>query len=75
MSDAVEKFLFSRKEAAFSLGLSTRSVDYLIETKKLETRRIGAKVLVTRESLRLYARGNHPEAIRPAKNVELEKAA
>jgi hypothetical protein len=38
-------------------------------------RRIGAKVLVTRESLRLYARGNHPEAIRPSKIVELAKAA
>jgi hypothetical protein len=75
MSDATEKFLFTRKEAAFSLGLSPRSVDYLIEGKKLETRRIGAKVLVTRESLRLYARSNHPEAIRPSKAIELDKAA
>ena len=79
MSDVVEKFLFTRKEAAYSLGLSPRSVDYLIQAKKLETRRIGSKVLVTRESLRLYARGNHPEAIRPTNDArdqrELRDAA
>ena len=60
---AIEKFLFSRKEAAYSLGISTRSVDYLITRKELDTRRIGAKVLITRESLRRFATGNHPEAV------------
>jgi excisionase family DNA binding protein len=67
MNETVEKFLFTRKEAAYSLGLSPRSVDYLIQAKKLETRRIGTKVLVTRESLRRFATGNHAEAIRPPK--------
>ena len=52
----VEKFLFARKEAAFSLGMSIRSVDYLIAKEDLLIRRIGKKVLVTRESLRLFAR-------------------
>ena len=61
----VEKFLFNRREAALSLGISIRSVDYLISGGKLETRRIGAKVLVTRESLRLFARGHHTDPIRP----------
>lgn len=61
----VEKFLFSRREGALSLGISTRSIDYLIAGKKLDTRRIGSKVLITRESLRRFAAGNHPEAIRP----------
>jgi hypothetical protein len=59
----VEKFLFARKEAAYSIGVSVRSVDYLIAKGDLATRRIGKKVLVTRESLRLFARGNHPEPI------------
>ena len=62
----VEKFLFNRREAALSLGVSIRSVDYLIAGGKLETRRIGKKVLVTRESLRLFARGHHTDPIRPA---------
>ena len=58
----VEKWLFTRKEAAFSLGLSVRSVDYLISNRDLETRRVGRKVLVIRESLRLFARGNHTDS-------------
>jgi excisionase family DNA binding protein len=70
VSDAVEKFLFTREEAAYSLGISKRSIDYLIQAKKLETRRIGTKVLVIRESLRQYKRGNHPEAIRPPKDAQ-----
>ena len=59
----VVKFLYSRKEAAFSLGVSMRTVDYLISRGDLETKRIGKKVLIPREVLRRYATGNHPEAI------------
>ena len=78
MNETVEKFLFTRKESAFSLGLSPRSVDYLIQAKKLETRRIGTKVLVTRESLRRFATSNHTEAIRapkPEQNDQESEAA
>lgn len=63
----VEKFLFKRAEAAFSIGVSVRSVDYLIAKGELATRRVGSKVLVTRESLRLFARGHHPEAMKDKK--------
>ena len=59
----IEKFLYARKEAAISLGLSVRSIDYLIAREELATRRVGKKVLVTRESLRLFARGHHPRPI------------
>ncbi len=62
-TSVVEKFLFARKEAAFSLGVCVRSIDYLIAREELATRRIGKKVLVTRESLRRFAQGNHPEAL------------
>jgi hypothetical protein len=65
MSSLIEKFLYNRKEAALSLGLSVRSVDYIIARRELETRRVGKKVLVTRESLRRFAGANHPEPIRP----------
>ena len=64
----IEKFLFNRKEAALSLGISVRSLDYLISRRELETRRIGKKVLVPRESLRKFARANHTEGIKPAAN-------
>jgi hypothetical protein len=61
----VEKFLFARKEAAFSLGMSIRSIDYLIAKGELSTRRVGSKIMIPRESLRLFARGHHPEAMKP----------
>jgi hypothetical protein len=66
MNNLVEKFLYNRREAALSLGVSIRSVDYIISRRDLETRRIGKKVLVTRESLRRFAGANHPKPIRPA---------
>ena len=55
----IEKFLYSRKEAAQALGISVRSLDYLIAGKQLDTRRIGKKVLITRASLAAFASGNH----------------
>jgi hypothetical protein len=58
-----EKFLFSRKEAAFSLGISARALDYFIARGELVTKQIGTKKLITRESLRLFARSDHPGAV------------
>lgn len=55
----VEKFLYARKEAAHALGISVRSLDYLIAGKQLDTRRIGKKVLITRASLAAFASANH----------------
>ena len=65
MSNSIEKFLYNRREAAHSLGMSIRSLDYLIARRDLDTRHVGGKRLVTRESLRRFACGNHPEPIRP----------
>jgi hypothetical protein len=69
---AIEKFLFTRKETAFSLGISVRTVDYRISQKLLDTRREGAKRLVTRESIRRYAARDHPEAISPREALRRE---
>lgn len=41
----VEKLLLSRKEVAHLLGISVRSVAYLISSGKLPVRRIGGRVL------------------------------
>ena len=40
----VKKLLYTKREAAFALGISVRSIDYLIATKQLEARRIGGRV-------------------------------
>lgn len=60
-----EKFLYSQLEAAQAVALSKRSISYYIAKGELETRRIGRRVLVTRESLRRFASTNHFEATCP----------
>jgi len=54
-----ERLLYDRKEAARQLSISVRSVDYLIASKQLETRRIGKRVLITHASLVKYASSHH----------------
>ena len=56
---SVEKFLYSRKEAALSLGISVRSLDYIVARKELPTRRIGGKVLIPAVALRKFAAMDH----------------
>ena len=72
----IEKFLYARKEAAHALGISVRSLDYLIAGKQLDTRRIGKKVLITRASLAAFASGNHYGSISTAaRNAASSKCA
>jgi excisionase family DNA binding protein len=59
------RLLYSRREAARMLSVSIRSLDYLIATKELATRRIGKKVLIPYGELVRYAKGNHYGSIRP----------
>ena len=56
-----ERLLYPRKDAAFQLGISIRSLDYLVARKQLDTRRIGKKVLVPRNALVRFAGANHCE--------------
>lgn len=65
----VEKFRFTRKEAAFSQGLSIRSIDYLVSSRRLDSRRDGGRILIPRESLRRYALAHHTEPIRSKEKV------
>ena len=61
--ERVEKFLYSKAEAAYALGVSKRSIEYLISAQKLETRRIGSRVLIPADALRRFARANHFESV------------
>lgn len=45
------RLLYNRKEAAYQLSVSVRTIDYLIANKKLDTRRIGNRVLIPHASL------------------------
>jgi hypothetical protein len=55
----VPKFLFSRAESAFSLGISTRSLDHLIARKQLSTKRLGKKVMISAKELERFSRCDH----------------
>jgi len=62
--DRVEKLLYSRRDAAEALSLSVRSIDYLITTRRLTTRRVGGKILIPVGAVRRFAREDHPEFVR-----------
>jgi excisionase family DNA binding protein len=54
-----EKFLYTKREAARLLSISLRSIDYLIFSQQLPTRRIGRRVLVHRDAIEQFARRDH----------------
>ena len=62
----VPKLLYSRKDAAYAISISTRALDILIGTNQLAVRRIGKKVLVVGSSLAEYASADHATLSRPA---------
>lgn len=53
------KLQYSRDEAAELLGVSLRTLDRLIAEKQLPVRRIGRRVLVTRDVLAQFVRRDH----------------
>ena len=58
-----DKLLVSRGEVAHLLSISERSVDYLVATKRLSSRRIGTRVLIPMEEVRKFSRSDHPESL------------
>jgi len=52
----MEKLLIGRGEAAAILGISARSVDYLIAKGTLRSRKIGRRRLVPRKAVEQLAR-------------------
>lgn len=55
----VPKLLYSRKDAAFALSISIRSLDYLISNKQLNTRKLGKKIMIPYGELSRFARADH----------------
>lgn len=60
------RLLYTRKDAAYQLSISVRSLDSLIANKRLETRRIGNRVLIPHGALVRFARTDHPEPLQAA---------
>jgi hypothetical protein len=56
----IQKLLYDRKSAAFALSISIRSLDYLISLKKINTIRLGSKIMIGHSELVKFSRANHP---------------
>jgi excisionase family DNA binding protein len=65
------RLLYPKVEAAILLGISERSIDYLISSRRLKTKRIGGRNLVPADELRRFVRADHPEHIRPTSQSSL----
>ncbi len=59
----MEQLLLTRAQVAQALQLSTRSVDYLIQSGKLPSLKIGKARRVRREDVEKFARRDHPAPI------------
>jgi hypothetical protein len=60
----VTKILYSRRDAAFALSMSLRSLDCALAAGELKYRKAGRKVLIPATSLHTYARQDHAELTR-----------
>jgi len=64
MADII-RLLYSRREAAHMLSLSTRSLDYLIHEGRLKARRLGGRVLIHHTDLERIAKDGDQAAMKP----------
>jgi hypothetical protein len=59
-SAPIQKLLYTRKESAYALGLSVRSIDLIIAAGELKVRRFGPRrVLIPVEEIARYANKDH----------------
>jgi|GEM_PF-2556176 len=59
------RLLYSRKEGAYLLSVSIRALDYLIAEGRINTRRIGGRILVSHDELARFARHDRRKPITP----------
>ena len=74
MDRQVQKLLYTRRDAAQALSLSVRSIDYLICTGRLPTRRIGGRILIHVTDVRRFAKSDHPGSVRVPPRGSLQEA-
>ena len=60
-----QSLLLTRAQVAQLLQISTRSVDYLISTGRLPSRKLGKARRVPREAVEKFVRRDHPAPIMP----------
>lgn len=55
----IQKFLYDRKSAAFSLSISTRTLDYVTVNGLIDHVKQGSKKMYLPSALQKFARTNH----------------
>lgn len=55
----VEKLLYTRKETAFALGTSLRTVTYMLANKRITPRKFGGRVMIPVSEVRRISRMDH----------------
>jgi excisionase family DNA binding protein len=55
-----KKLLYTRKEAAATLSMSVRMLDYFIATRKLKAKRFKRSVRIHAADLERFAQGDYP---------------
>jgi excisionase family DNA binding protein len=63
LNGSVERLGYSRAEAAQMLNISVRTVDRLIAEKELPVRRIGRRILITRDVLTQFVKRDHQTGV------------
>lgn len=69
-TDQIEPLLYDRPTTARLLSISIRSVDYMIDSGKLKSRRIGARVLVPAVAVRKLAESGCTFQIRQQRHTD-----
>ncbi len=54
-----EQLALSRKDAAAALGVSLRTIDYLLARGELRGRRIGRRIVIPKSALEALLRRDH----------------
>jgi hypothetical protein len=62
------RLLYAKKEAAYQLSISVRSLNYLIAEGRINVRRIGGWVLVPYSELIRFSRHDRYDLLAPEKN-------
>ena len=60
MQEEVIPICVTRREAARKLGISLRTLDYLLSRKELVRRKIGSRTVIPMSSLLAFLRKDHP---------------
>ena len=56
----LQPLLYSKKNAAFLLSLSVRTIDYLIVRKELRAMKVGGRVMISSDELQRFIKRDHP---------------